>query len=189
MLGSMSKWIYDKSPTEALKFEEPLAELKATIAESGSKVFQDMIRDFLLENSHRTTVEMYPSKTLEEEQLNAEKDKLAKMKESMSEDDLKQIIDKTVELKKIQASEDPPEARATIPSLELEDLKREVTEYPIEVTENVANSGITLVQHELGSTSGIAYASLAVDVSGIPLEDVPFSPLYTDHDGDRSRRV
>lgn len=69
MLGSMSKWIYDKSPTEALKFEEPLAELKATIAESGSKVFQDMIRDFLLENSHRTTVEMYPSKTLEEEQL------------------------------------------------------------------------------------------------------------------------
>ncbi|KAL3783234.1 hypothetical protein HJC23_001141 [Cyclotella cryptica] len=179
MLGSMSKWIYDKSPTEALKFEEPLAELKATIAESGSKVFQDMIRDFLLENSHRTTVEMYPSKTLEEEQLSAEKEKLAKMKESMSEDDLKQIIDKTVELKKIQASEDPPEARATIPSLELEDLKREVTEYPIEVTENAANSGITLVQHELGSTSGIAYASLAVDVSGIPLEDVPLLPLFT----------
>lgn len=69
MLGSMSKWIYDKNPTEALKFEDPLAELKANIAASGSKVFQDMIRDFLLENSHRTTVEMYPSKTLEEEQL------------------------------------------------------------------------------------------------------------------------
>ncbi|KAL7522972.1 hypothetical protein ACHAWX_007720 [Stephanocyclus meneghinianus] len=179
MLGSMSKWIYDKSPTEALKFEEPLAELKATIAESGSKVFQDMIRDLLLENSHRTTVEMYPSKTLEEEQLKAEKDKLAQIKASMSEDDLKQIIDKTVELKKLQAAEDPPEARATIPSLELEDLKREVTEYPIEVTENAANSGVTLVQHELGSTSGIAYASLAVDVSGIPLEDVPLLPLFT----------
>lgn len=69
MLGSMSKWIYDKSPTDALKFEEPLAELKASIDESGSKIFQDMIRDLLLNNSHRTTVEMYPSKTLEEEQL------------------------------------------------------------------------------------------------------------------------
>lgn len=69
MLGSMSKWIYDKSPTDALKFEEPLAELKAQINESGSKVFQDMIRNLLLDNSHRTTVEMYPSKTLEEEQL------------------------------------------------------------------------------------------------------------------------
>lgn len=69
MLGSMSKWIYDKNPTEALKFEEPLAELKSSIAESGSKVFQDMIQDILLSNSHRTTVEMYPSKTLEEEEL------------------------------------------------------------------------------------------------------------------------
>jgi Zn-dependent M16 (insulinase) family peptidase len=69
MLGSMSKWIYDRDPTEALKFEEPLAELKASIAAGGSKVFQDMIREFLLENSHRTTVEMFPSKSLEEEQL------------------------------------------------------------------------------------------------------------------------
>ena len=69
MLGSMSKWIYDRDPTEALKFEEPLAELKARIAKDGSKVFQEMITELLLENSHRTTVEMYPSKTLEEEQL------------------------------------------------------------------------------------------------------------------------
>ena len=97
----------------------------------------------------------------------------------MSEDDLISIIDKTVELKKLQGSEDPPEARATIPSLELEDLKREVTEYPIEVTENAADSGITYVTHEMGSTSGIAYATLAVDISGIPLEDVPLIPLFT----------
>jgi Zn-dependent M16 (insulinase) family peptidase len=69
MLGSMSKWIYDRDPTEALKFEEPLAELKARIAKDGSKVFQEMIMELLLKNSHRTTVEMYPSKTLEEEQL------------------------------------------------------------------------------------------------------------------------
>lgn len=69
MLGSMSKWLYDKSPTEALKFEKPLAELKAKIAESGSKVFTDMIKDIMLNNSHRSTVEMAPSKTLEAEQL------------------------------------------------------------------------------------------------------------------------
>ena len=69
--------------------------------------------------------------------------------------------------------------RATIPSLELEDLKREVTEYPIEVVENIADSGVTYVKHEMGSTSGIAYATLAVDVSGIPLEDVPLLPLFT----------
>ena len=67
MLGAMKKWNYDESPTDALKFEEPLAELKAAIADSGSKVFQDMIKDFLVDNMHRTTVELAPSKTLEAE--------------------------------------------------------------------------------------------------------------------------
>mmetsp|Transcript_5553 Transcript_5553/g.10384 ORF Transcript_5553/g.10384 Transcript_5553/m.10384 type:complete len:1123 (+) Transcript_5553:123-3491(+) len=179
MLGSMREWIYDRSPTEALKFEEPLNELKASIAESGSKVFQDMIREFMLENNHRTTIEMYPSKTLEEEQLKAERERLLKIKESLSEEQLQAIIDKTITLKKLQAAEDPPEARATIPKLDLSDLKREVTEYPIEVIENEADSGVTFVKHELGSTSGIAYANLAVDVSGLPLEDVPLLPLFT----------
>ena len=69
MLGSMKEWIYDRSPTEGLKFEEPLAALKESIAKDGSKVFSDMVREFILENTHRTTIEMYPSKTLEAEQI------------------------------------------------------------------------------------------------------------------------
>ena len=82
-------------------------------------------------------------------------------------------------MKELQASEDPPEARATIPSLELADLKREETEYPIDVSENENNSGVTVVRHELGSTSGIAYATLAVDLSSLPLDDVTLLPLVT----------
>jgi Zn-dependent M16 (insulinase) family peptidase len=65
----MSQWLYDESPTEGLKFEKPLAELKAKIAESGSQVFQDLVKKYLVENTHRTTIEMIPSKTLEAEQL------------------------------------------------------------------------------------------------------------------------
>lgn len=82
-------------------------------------------------------------------------------------------------MKELQASEDSPEARASIPSLELADLKREETEYPIEVTKNENDSGVTVVRHELGSTSGIAYATLAVDLSSLPLDDVPLLPLLT----------
>jgi len=179
MLGSMREWVYDRDPTDALKFEEPLADLKASIAKDGSKVFTDMVRETLLENTHKTTVEMYPSKTMEEEQLKEEKDRLSKIKESLAEDDLKSIIDKTSELKKLQAAEDSPEQRATIPSLDLSDLKKEVTEYPIEVNENESNSGVTVVRHELGSTSGIVYANLAVDMSRLPLEDIPLLSIFT----------
>lgn len=179
MLGSMSKWLYDKSPTDALKFEAPLAELKAKIAESGSQVFQDMIKEYLINNTHRTTVELAPSKSLEEENLQEEQDRLAAIKAKLSGDELDNIMSKTSELKKLQAAEDSPEARASIPSLEISDLKRESTEYPIAISKNEKESGVTVIRHELGSTSGIAYVNFAVDLSKLPLNDVPLLPLFT----------
>eukprot|EP00522_Entomoneis_paludosa_P011191 CAMPEP_0172443904 /NCGR_PEP_ID=MMETSP1065-20121228/4089_1 /TAXON_ID=265537 /ORGANISM="Amphiprora paludosa, Strain CCMP125" /LENGTH=1108 /DNA_ID=CAMNT_0013194295 /DNA_START=114 /DNA_END=3440 /DNA_ORIENTATION=+ len=178
MLGSMSKWLYEKSPTESLKFEEPLAQLKKQIEESGSKVFQDAVENYLVKNTHRTTVELAPSPTLEEEQLKEETDRLAELKKNLGEEDLEEIVKKTTELKALQAAEDSPEARATIPSLKLSDLKRESAEYPIAISENENDSGVTVVRHELGSTSGIAYMSLSVDLSALPFEDVSLLPLF-----------
>jgi len=179
MLGSMSKWLYEKSPTESLKFEEPLAELKKNIEESGSKIFQDAVKRYLLDNTHRSTVELAPSATLEEEQLKEEADRLAEIKKKLGDEELEEVLKKTDELKALQAAEDTPEARATIPSLKLSDLKREVTEYPNEVSENENDSGITVVRHELGSTSGIAYMNLNVDLSSLSFDDVPLLPLFT----------
>jgi len=178
MLGAMSSWLYDDSPTEALKFEEPLAELKASIEESGSQVFQDLIKKYLVENKHRTTIALTPSKALESEELEEEKERLSQIKDNMSEDELEEVIKKTQALKEIQAAEDSPEDRATIPALELGDLKREVTEYPIAVSENESKSGVTVVRHELGSTSGIAYVNLGIDVSGLDVEDIALLPLF-----------
>ncbi|KAG7356157.1 peptidase M16C family-associated protein [Nitzschia inconspicua] len=179
MLGAMSKWLYDESPTAGLKFEEPLQQLKSCIAESGSQVFQNMIKEMLVSNSHRTTIEMVPSKTYESELLKEEQDRLEKIKASLSDQEIENIIETTKKLKELQASEDSPEDRATIPKLQLGDLKRESTEYPIEVTENESNSGVTILRHELGSTSGIAYVVLGVDLSALPVEDIALLPLFT----------
>jgi Zn-dependent M16 (insulinase) family peptidase len=179
MLGAMSKWLYDRDPTEALKFEQPLAELKANISESGSQVFQDMLKAILVDNTHRTTVELAPSKTMEEEIVQDEIKRLETIKAQLSDAQLEDIIQKTSELKALQAADDPPAATATIPSLKLGDLKREVTEYPIEVSMNENGSGITVVRHNLGSTSGIAYVSLAVDISQLSLEEVSLLPIFS----------
>jgi Zn-dependent M16 (insulinase) family peptidase len=179
MLGAMSKWIYDGQPTDALKFEEPLAELKEMIAKDGDAVFKNFLKDYLVDNMHRVTVELAPSKTLEEEELKEEQSRLSAIKSSLSDDELDNIIKQTEELKALQASEDAPEDRATIPSLELADLKREVTEYPNEVTENENNSGVTVVRHELQSTSGIAYVKFAIDTSGVDYDDIALLPLFT----------
>ena len=179
MLGAMSKWLYDESPTDALKFEKPLAELKAKIAESGSKVFQDMIKEFIVDNNHRTTVELVPSKTLEAEELKEEESRLAAIKAGLSDEGLEEIIEKTKKLREMQAAEDTPEQRSTIPALELKDLKREATEYPIAVSENENGSGVTVLRHELPSTAGIAYVTLGVDLSGLSVDDIPLLPIFT----------
>jgi len=179
MLGSMSKWIYDESPIDSLKFEKPLSELKAKIAESGSKIFQDMLKELIVENTHRTTIEMTPSKTLEAQELKEEQDRLASIKEKLNDDELQNIIDRTSELKAFQATDDSPEAKATIPNLELSDLTREVTEFPIAVSENERGTGITVLRHELGSTSGIAYVGFGVDISALSLDDVALLTIYT----------
>lgn len=176
MLGAMSKWIYNGQPTDALRFEEPLAELKSMIAESGSDVFKSFIKEYLVENKHRITIEMVPSKTLEAEQLKEEEDRLAAIKESLSESEIDDIIANTAELKRLQAAEDAPEDRASIPSLELSDLKREVTEYPIAEVKN--DSGVTVLNSELASTSGIAYVKFGVDISDVEYDDLALLPVF-----------
>jgi Zn-dependent M16 (insulinase) family peptidase len=104
---------------------------------------------------------------------------LAEIKAKLSDEELDEVIQKTKALKELQAAEDSPEDRATIPGLELEDLKREVTEYPIAVVENEGDTGITVLRHELGSTSGIAYTNLGVDLSSLVVDDIALLPLFT----------
>lgn len=53
------KWIYDMDPFEPLKYQEPLAALKARIEKEGSKaVFAPLIEKYILNNPHLVTIEM-----------------------------------------------------------------------------------------------------------------------------------
>merc|ERR1712194_500076 len=44
---------------------------------------------------------------------------------------------------------------------------------------NEADSGVTVVRHEMVSTSGIAYVDFGVDISGVSLEDTTLLPIFT----------
>merc|ERR1712159_238369 len=58
----MSTWLYEGDPFEPLRFEEPLAKLKARIA--SEDVFRPLIRRLLIENTHQVTVELNPDSSL-----------------------------------------------------------------------------------------------------------------------------
>ena len=68
-LAALKKWNYDLNPTDALVYEGALKELKEEIAKTGSNLFQQIIHDFLITNNHRVVLELFPSTTLEAEQI------------------------------------------------------------------------------------------------------------------------
>eukprot|EP00616_Rhizochromulina_sp_CCMP1243_P000175 CAMPEP_0118974666 /NCGR_PEP_ID=MMETSP1173-20130426/12764_1 /TAXON_ID=1034831 /ORGANISM="Rhizochromulina marina cf, Strain CCMP1243" /LENGTH=1033 /DNA_ID=CAMNT_0006924443 /DNA_START=71 /DNA_END=3172 /DNA_ORIENTATION=+ len=173
MLGAMSAWIYDRDPLAALRFEEPLRELKEDLA-AGKPVFTDMIRKLLLENEHRVTVEMVPDTELEKEQVAEEEARLAAIKGDMSAGDIDQIIDQTKKLQEVQAAHDSAEDLATIPALSIADLPKDGTELPNEVS---TTQGVTVLRHEVPS-NGIIYADVGLDLTQLPAADVPLVNLF-----------
>ena len=171
MLGSLSRWIYDQNPVDALRYERPLADLKASIV-ANEPVFQQLIKDYLLENTHLVTVHMSPDAEYEAKRLAEEEKKLSEIKSSMTPEMLQSVVNSTVELLNAQAAEDSPEAKATLPRLTLEDIDKNQTEIPIQVSDFVNKEGESIARGQkskllthLLPTNGILYANIAVDIA------------------------
>jgi presequence protease len=179
MNTALTSWLHDEFPLKNLKFVKPLADLVQKISVSGSKVFQDMVETLLLKNMHRATIEMVSSTSMEAGRVKDEEMRLAAIKASMSDEELRQVIAKTVEFKEYLEVEDSPEVLATTPTLELSDLVIETNDYPIAVTKNEANSGVEVTRHEFEFTGGLAYVSLGFDISMLSLEEAALLPLVT----------
>lgn len=171
------QWNYDIHPMEALTFDNALRDLKNIIHDSGSGIFQNLIRDYLLNNPHRAIVDLYPSPTMEAEQLAQEKQMLAEVQKSFTSIELQDVLDQAKDLEEVQKADDPPEAVGAIPSLTLDDLDRDEPEFPIQIEDNAFGSGVTLIKHVVPASSGIAYFDLGFDMSRIPFEDVPLIPF------------
>lgn len=177
ILETLNKWNYDFEPKSALAFEDALGELKGKIAD-GSPFFQSLIKNYLLDNNHRVVLELYPDNTLGQKEVQSEKDRLSIIKKSFTPAEYQKIVDEAKSLEQLQSTEDPPNAVASIPSLTLADLDREGVEYPISTEENAYGSGVTLVTHRVGSSSGIAYVDFGLDISMLNFDDVPLLPLF-----------
>lgn len=175
-MKALSTWNYDQDPRAALQYETALRDLKTTIAESGSDFFVSLIQNNLLQNNHRAILELFPSSTLEGEQAEDEKQRLNKLK---GEPQFNVLIAESKHLSLVQATEDTPQTLASIPSLQLEDLDRSGEEYPISIEKDVRGSGVTVLIHEVLTSSGIAYIDFGMDISKVALEDAYLIPLLS----------
>ncbi|MEO6060930.1 MAG: insulinase family protein [Thermoflexales bacterium] len=168
-VAALSTWLYGGNPLASLRYEAPIAAVRAALAR-GERYFETLIRTRLLDNPHRVTLLLRPDPTLRAREDAAETDRLAKARAAMAPDEVDAVIANTHDLRARQAAPDSPEALATIPALKPEDLERAIRQVPGALRDL---EGTTLFHHDL-NTNGIAYVDLAFDAAALAPEDVPF---------------
>jgi Zn-dependent M16 (insulinase) family peptidase len=168
-INACSTWNFGGDPIAPLAFEAPLNSIKEKAAD-GNKFFEGLIKQYFVDNPHRSTVLLKPDPNIREQKEARERDRLAQARESMSEDDIKHVIETTHTLKEMQETPDSPEALATIPTLTLDDLDRDIKTTPTTISDL---HGSTLYYHDIG-TSGIVYLDLGMNLFGLPQDLLPY---------------
>jgi presequence protease len=132
MLRALTTWLHEDDPIKLLTFEAPLEAIKARLM-NDNRYFEKLIQTHLLDNPHRTTLRLKPDPEFARRFEEEEKARLAAVHETLTEDQLREIIKNAEELKKLQETPNSEEALATIPVLKLQDLEKQSSTIPIEV--------------------------------------------------------
>ncbi len=101
------------------------------------------------------------------------KKRMARLKASLSPEELENIHREAASLMDFQTEPDPPEALATLPKLKIGDLRRKVEIIP---TEKTSINGVPAMVHDIFA-NGVAYLDMAFDVSDIPEDLQIYLPL------------
>ena len=165
-------WLYDGDPLAPLTFN-PLIEGIRQRWQREPGLFQDVIRKWFLDNPHRLTSVMEPSRGCMDESEARYRQRMDELQAALSETDRQRVRDEASRLKALQSQPDSPEALASLPRLRRADIPREVERIP---SERGRADGVDVLKHEIFG-NGIVCLDCAFDVSHVPEELQPWLPL------------
>lgn len=172
-LSAFNSWLYDeKEPFMYLKFNHEFEFLKKQI---GTDYFTEILKEYLLENKHKTVVIGVPKRGLNKELEKSVAEKLKVYKEGLSKEEVASLVEQTRELKDYQSEPSAPQDLEKIPLLELSDIDKKA--FHIKNKELMVE-GIPMVQHDI-FTNGIAYVGYYFMLNKIPVELLPYVSLLT----------
>ena len=164
----LDSWLFeDMEPFMHLQCLDTFRFLKEQV-ETG--YFENLIENYLLDNKHAAIVTIVPEKGLNAKMDQKLEEKLAQYKNSLSDEEIDQLIRDTKHLKEYQEEPSPKEELEKIPMLSREDMRKEIL--PLSNIEKQI-SGIKTICHDVAA-NGIDYLTLMYDVSDIPAEDIPY---------------
>ncbi len=135
--------------------------------------FTNLIRYYLLNNTHAVQVIMQPDKDLAGAEKAEERSRLDALQSSLSAEDAKELIDQAAKLTAFQALQEE-EDLDVLPTMTLEDVPVRARDF--ELIKEM--SGKLQVFHHATFTNGIIYADLIYDLPEIAEEDLPYVRLF-----------
>jgi len=168
----MDSWLYNGDPFMHLEYEKTLLYVKKALK---TNYFEGLIDQYLLNNPHRSLLILNPKKGLAEEKTGEINRELAEHKARLSEEEKKDLVSKTMILRKRQESPDSQEDLMKIPLLTLNDINPEAEKLPLVVKKE---NDLLVLTHPL-FTNKIVYLNILFDTKTIPQEDIPYIGLLT----------
>ena len=172
-IGVMENWLYGGNPVDGLKYNDYLKELREGLK---TNYFENLIEQYLMDNTHKVLVTLVPKPGLEEENRQKELAKMEEMKASFTKEELERFAFECAELHRLQAIPDSEEARASIPILKRSDIRQEIETVPAE-KEDCNGNTLLYVPAE---TNKITYLKYYFDITGIKPEMLPYVMLLVD---------
>ena len=172
LFASVPAWMSYDNPFLDMEYEKTLTEFRASIAKG---YLEEAISRHLLDNPHSAFLRLEPKPGLEKENETKEALRLAEYKASLKPEQIEALVKQTKELIEYQESEDSPEALASIPSLNVDDIDPKAAWDELAIGKV---DGVERLHCEI-FCNGITYATLHFDAQRLPVELIPYASLLS----------
>ncbi len=170
-LQMFETWLYDDGrPFDYLELDGTYKALKGEVS---TAYYENMLRDLLMENTHKSVVVVRPVRGLTGKRDKALAARLAAKKASMTQEEIAGIVAETKALADYQEEPDREEDLEKIPLLAREDIGKKARPY---CNEELRVNDTTLLYHEI-YTNGIGYLRFLFDLRQVPEELFPYVGL------------
>ena len=172
-LNCLDSWLFDDmKPFIHLECLGTFAKLRKAV---DTDYFEKLIQEYLLDNTHGSSVTVKPKRGLGNEMEEALAKELSDYKASLSDEEIKKLIEDTEHLKKYQEEPSSDEDLRKLPMLTRADMKKNAMPFS-----NIEDEllDVKVVRHDIES-NGIDYISFLFDAGDFAQSELGYLGFFT----------
>lgn len=172
-LNCLDSWLFDDmKPFIHLECLDTFAKLRRAV---DTDYFEKLIQEYLLDNTHGSSVTVKPKRGLGNEKEEALAKELSDYKASLSDEEIKKLVEDTEHLKKYQEEPSSDENLRKLPMLTRADMKKNAMPFS-----NIEDEllDVKVVRHDIES-NGIDYISFLFDAGDFEQSELGYLGFFT----------